>query len=277
MQMRQVPASLSPNTAISHTLDAMNLRAVEAGEGGPVDGFVLGLADLWDAVRHLDRAFAVVVKGSGRVGVAAASALVEGRAGLNVGLLLPALRRLAAPPRVSGPDIHPFKHRSRRIVWDIAVRLARVEVPRRLVIKIGDALVHVHACKDGFNFVGGCQTVREFLSAVTAAADQKQPVAYSLGEPVGEPPPAAHPVSALFETGDAEKGALHFADDGWPVAVRSGTSMATLTALTAAVQRLHSRDVASDIGFFVIDIDCRPILSGSRTKTTVALTQGLLE
>jgi hypothetical protein len=272
MQMQQISAFIAPEFVASHTLDVANIRDIRSSEGVPADPFVLGIADLWDTVRHLNRAFALIVKGGGRVGVAAASVIVEGRAGLNLGLLLPSLKRLPSPPLVAEPELRPFEQRYHRIVWDIATRLGRVEADRLLVFRIGKDTVRLQAIKAGFTFLDGCETVPEFLATLRAAADKALSVTYTLGESPTQEVPPQHRIYALFDAVEPGKGALQISPDGWPESVPSGICMTTIRALAAAVQRLHDHDSAENLSFSIIDTASKTILSGTRESKTVGLT-----
>lgn len=272
MQKRHLPEFISPEFVASHTLDPADIRAVQSSEGGPADWFVLQIADLWDALRHLDRAFALIVKGGGRVGVAAASVIVEGRTGLNLGLMLPSLKRLPSPQLVTVPEVRPFKQRYQQIVWDIAARLGRIEVDRQLVFRIGKNLVRVQAGRKGFTFLDGCKAVPEFRAALRAAADGDLPIAYTLGESPQQELPPQHHLSALFDAKYIATEPLQIAADGWPETVPTGTRMTTIGILAAAVQRLHNRDTEYNLSFSVINTDSKPILSGYRESQAVRLT-----
>lgn len=272
MLVQQSPAFILPESAVSHALDPANLASVQSGTGAGADAFVLGIAGIWDAVRHMDKAFALIVKSGRRVGVAASHLVIEGRAGLNLGLLMPSLRRLDPVPTGHDlPRVQPFQDRYHRTVWDIALRLARVEVDRLFAFKIGKRIVRVQASRTGFSIIDGCKSLVEFLDILRAAAKAGTAVAYRLEDGPG---PAGLPqtlVSDLFGPATPGQPPLEIAPDGWPKAVPAGTDLATLTILAATMQRMQQVDQCDELSFTVIDASSKLVLSGVRNATTVGL------
>ncbi len=272
MQFQTAPEFASPDVGAAFRLvhpDAGSDRTGPPPSSEP-GAFVKAMAGLWGAVRHLDGAFALIAKGAGKSGLASGSVLIEGREKLNIGLLMPALKRETQLLLSAPPPVDRFDDRFQRIVWALAERLDRVQIGRTWSLRLGERGARIYAGANGFAILDGLTDASAFLTALRDASRDELAVSYTLDEPPASLPDRLEGIAALFP-GDGQPDVISLSDNGFPQAVPVGLPMSTLRVLSAARQRLNEDGLKELISFSVVDRSGRTLLSGRRAGEDVEL------
>ncbi len=256
----------------SYTLDTSNLLRVRE-EGGPAaDTFVKGVASVWAAARMLRGAAALILQGADRTVVAARSMIIDGKANLNVGLLMPSLRQMPKTIKTDLPQLQRFAGRYHRIVWDILERMNRVEADRVMALKFDDHLVQVHVGRDGLSFLSGCATVEALLQHIRHAVEHASPVHYSLADHPGGKVGQTYPLVSLLKHTEPDDRSLDLGLDGWPEKIPQQSSFTETAALVGFAQRLRAMPTLNELRATVLDEKSRVMLSGIPVTTGVRIT-----
>jgi hypothetical protein len=218
---------------------------------------------LWSAVRAVQGAEMMVLKSPSRTWVAAGALLVEGKPGMNIGLLMPALR---GQPQVEFPAAALRGKRPEtalyRTLWDIAERIDRTEINRVMEFE-GPGPYRIHAARSRFDLIAG-DSLAAFLADVSAAVDADRPVKYTL-RPVGaEQAKGRHAIADLFCKAGGQD--VRLGDDGWPVALPEWTTMRHLQLATDLCDRFKALAGAADSQLTAFD--------GSRRQCIAAMRDG---
>lgn len=220
------------------------------------------VASVWDLAGCLPNASLMLVKTKRNSWAAAGSALVEGGAGLNVGLLMPFLRSLPGLSERSqiGPVFTDSLHRA---LWGLAKRLARVEAPRTFAVNAGEVL-HIGASRSGFSLKAGTST-KSLRAAVAKAVSGGLAPRYSL---VSEPVDFAetvHPPTSLLTDAYQEEGFL-IDTSAWPVQLPAKVSINVVGAVMAIVQRLQAAELEIGDRLQILSASARPLLTFTRQE-----------
>jgi hypothetical protein len=278
----QLPDLTIPGLVSTYVLDDSDSQTVVSNNGTVPDGFVTATAAVWDSARRIPGAFALVLRQAERTAVAAAMMIVEGRAGLNLGLLMPVLRKLPTTDVTSPPRVRRFADRFHRTVWDIVERLSRTEADRVHTFRLGPNTVTVQSCKSGVTILSGCATMTEFVDLVRSAIDDGHRVFYSLTADPVETPADVFDTMTLFgpfdgARDDHDDSLMKFGLDGWPERLPPRVSLADTKALVDFAQKLGRPAFADAVLVSVLDKEAKTIISASRVETGVRMTSSAVQ
>jgi hypothetical protein len=261
MQIEQWPAYGTSEFLSAYRLDATGQHDLVTGTTAPPDAPASSVSKVWGAAASIAGARSMILRTADRAWIAAGAVLVEGRAGLNMGLVMPSIRALpevAAPP-VPGPA--RFDDALQRTLWDIAVRLDRIEDARVMQFRAG-ADFALHVDRTGFVMLDGA-TVKDFLAGIRKTVSGKRRVSYTLAAARDEVSGQRHTTAMLF--GKAERrDDLRLAADGWPDRIPQDIGFDRLALVMALVQRLESAVSKEGARLTVIDAGARQLLSAVR-------------
>jgi len=260
MRIEDWPVCRTTEFMAAYHLDFAKAEPATLGVGSQPNRQSAEVAAVWDSARRISDARIMVLKTHDRSWTAAGSVLVEGRPGLNLGLLMPSLREVpdlpagAAPaPRLDAPV--------ERTLWALASRLARAEAPRDLVLDAGE-LVRVQASRDGFRLEGG-RTVDDLRRTIGDALQSGRGLRYSLtADPLRDPGPL-HAVTSLFGLGHDDTDIVHAASS-WPRSGPPGVRMADLGLAMAIVQRLQAAGCVDGSRLQILNRSGTAVLAVSR-------------
>jgi hypothetical protein len=258
MQIEQWPAYGTSEFIAAYGLGEAEPRNLVTGRLAPE---VSAVSAIWTAVCGLSGATAMILRTAERLWIAAGTVLVEGRTGLNMGLLLPSIRGLPAPTPGEPAGPARFADPYHRTVWDVAERVARVEHERVMLFRAGGDHA-VHATRDGFAMLGK-DTLESFRSAVRSTVAKHQHVSYSLGTIPDSVPELRHSVAELFAQ-SGENDSLRLAPDGWPEDVPHSMGFAQLAFAVALAQRLEASAPGDGVKLTVTDHSARQVFSAAR-------------
>jgi hypothetical protein len=261
MQIEQWPAFGTSEFLSAFRLDATGQHNLVTGNAAAPGTPASAVSDVWIAAASITGARSMILRTADRAWIAAGTVLIEGRAGLNMGLLMPSIRALpeAAPPPFSGTA--RFDDALHRTVWDIAVRLARVEDERVMQFRAGEDFT-LHADRSGFAMLDGA-TVEDFLAGIRKTVGGKRRVSYTLAAERGPVAGQRHNAAVLIAK-VGEQNDLRLAADGWPDNIPQDIGFERLALAMALVQRLETAAPGEGARLTVIDAGARQLLAAVR-------------
>jgi hypothetical protein len=236
MRIEDWPVCRTSEFMAAYHLDFVGAETAILKVGSAVNRQSAGVAAVWDSAGRLSDARMMVLKTHERSWTAVGSVMVEGRPGLNIGLLMPSLRGLPDLPAGAVPTP---RHDSplERTLWALASRLARIEAPRGLVVDAGD-IFRIQAGRDGFCLDGG-RTIDELRRAIGDGLHAGRLLRYTLtADPLRDPGPL-HAVTSLLGV-DHDDTDIVLTDTSWPTRTPPDVKMGDLGVAIAIVQRLQA-------------------------------------
>jgi len=252
----------------------------ESALPGDVDATASGgrpvarVAELWNAARGAMGAEAMILRSEAQTWVAAGNVLIEGKAGLNIGLLMPSLRaEKCSAPSVPVAPVRP-EGLYRQSIWGLARRMARVEAARVFLLDTGEILP-IHVDPTGFSLLAGIgpDTVRTAIAAGVAAGRTPRFSFGASGESTWGP---RHGLAHLF--GEPAAGnEIFLAEDGWPEAVPGATGFSDLSLAMTIVQCMQAMGLKQGTRLQVLGAASRVLVSVARQVTAWSVDLSLVE
>jgi hypothetical protein len=260
MQIEEWPVVGTSEFIAAYRLDEVDLSSIVGSVGAGQRDAPGDAVALWAAARQVPGAVSMVLRSAERVWAAAGAVLVEGKPGLNVGLLMPSLRTVPAVPAGAGGVAAKPVGDLRRTLWALAERIERVEADRIFLLEAGKTH-RLHVGRDGFSIAGGT-SVAAMLADVQARVEGGGKVRYSLGPEETAAGPVLYSVASLFGADPAAR-ALRLSDDGWPMQVPETARLGVIGLAMTLVQRLTAMGSGSEAKLSVFG-------AGSSLLATVA-------
>jgi hypothetical protein len=230
------------------------------------------VADLWRIAIAAADAGVMILTLAKETWIAAGSVLIAGKPGLNVGLMMSALRAL---PRAKG--VPAVKHGRpadavHRTLWDIALRLDRVEADRLMEFR-AEGSYRFLATKAGFDLMDGA-TVADFRRDVATTVAEGKRVKYRLLPWPDLPAQPRLRVADLFC--DANEGRqATLGSDLWPTALPKGISLAELAATRSLCDQMSRMGAADGMLLTLVDTAGRPSMKVRRDGMVWAIDLSL--
>jgi|GEM_PF-6725251 len=163
--------------------------------------------DLLRAASFLPGASTIIARTDSRTSVATLKGglVCEGNQSLNVGLFLPKVRDLevvTAPTDIEHPA---FDDVAEQAIWHICARIARCEVPRVFLLRIGNAEVSIQAKRGWFDLLSGAETATEIGQMIRDAVAAGNEIAYSIGDSDEDEPRGDYAISNLLVVNDSDE------------------------------------------------------------------------
>ncbi len=239
------PVMQTADFAAAYVFDQNGISQVAGGSrGAPSQDPPDSALSLWRSLEAVQNATTMVAQtGNGCTLVSRhGNMIVQGKAGLNLGLVFASLSRLAV--KDPGPLVLTglaFAQQDLQVFWRIINAIGRCEIPRLIVLDIGGDITTVCAGPDGFALTGGAQDVDSLVGSVRTALRAGQPVRYTLGD-------LAQPVAANLGlrdllgaiNGPVSTGSQGWACNaqGWPVSFPEAFTLEELNRTVAVAQAL---------------------------------------
>lgn len=153
--------------------------ATDGSIAGKVDNQELldrasGALNIWRSVQGIYDVEFAILRGEGRFTAiyARGGVILESYKPANVGLVRKSLQERApvAIQRSNDVDTAGFSP-TRRVVWTILEKFARVEAPRMFDFSVGAQQFQISVTRDGFGFVDDSNDIDAFLSAIATAVE----------------------------------------------------------------------------------------------------------
>jgi hypothetical protein len=268
MRIEDWPVYQTSEFLAAYQLDSTIPDAVTITAGHEANRHSAGVAAVWDLAGRMSDARTMVLKTQERNWTAAGSILVEGRPGMNIGLLMPSLRGV---PRLPAGALPMPRHDLplHRALWALSQRLAQVELPRVLVVDAGD-MFRIGAGPDGFRLEAGLR-VEDIRGAFAAALQSGQLLRYSLETGELHDPGPVHPVTSLIGPGH-DSADIVLADSSWPTAIPPGIGVAEIGMAMALVQRMQVAGCNGGSRLQVLDGSGASLVSVSRVDAAWTVT-----
>jgi hypothetical protein len=262
MQIEDWPVCRTGEFLAAYQLDFDGPKTVTVRAGVESNLQAAGIATIWGVAGRRSDARMMVLKTPDRSWTAAGAVMVEGRPGLNIGLVVPSLREV---PNLPAGVVTLPRHKAplERTLWALATRLDRVETRRLFVLESGD-LFRIAAGRDGFRLDSG-RSIDDLRRALGDEVQSGRSPRYTLAAEELRDPGPLHPATSLL-TGEHDGDDIVLTETSWPAKIPLGVRMGDLKLAIAVVQRLQAAGCDDGSRLQVLDSSGSALLAVSREE-----------